>query len=218
MKKYKDMAFNEKIEHIIYYYKWHIIIGIIIILVLGYTVQSFLERDKNIPLMTFSLQGPATMDNEKKFNWEQIMTERIVQDEIDEIDKKVRVDFYAINLEYPNEYSEANIQKLITHSAVGELDIVCLDEAFYIQQAKAGAFFPLDTIPEIASIIDSHKDNMVELTVEDESEKHIYGMKADEINFFEELGYDTKGKIIGISVSTHRMDYCIETLKLIFEK
>ncbi|HOA82086.1 MAG TPA: hypothetical protein PKK61_13650 [Defluviitaleaceae bacterium] len=216
MAAFKDMTFKEKIEHIIYYYKWHIIFGIVILVFSINIFQSILEADKNIPLMTFSLQGGEFVDYQKKEDWEKKFSEKIVKEE--DIGRTVRVDFYPINTEEPNEATNISIQKLATYSAVGELDIICLNEDYYIEQMKIGAFLPIDTIDKLSSVIEENKDKIVTYVLEDgQKESHIYGIRADDIKIFKELEYDVTGKIIGISSGTKRIDYTVEAFKLVFE-
>jgi len=213
---FREMNLKEKIEHVIYYYKWHFIFGVVILVFAINIILSIFQADKNIPLMTFSLQNGDLIDLEKKANWEKIFTEKIIKEE--DLGRSVRVDFYIINTEEPNEATNISIQKLATYSAVGELDIVCFEENYYKEQMKIGAFLPLDTIPELSSVLENNRDKLVSTVLENgEEENHVYGIKADDIKAFEGLEYDTKGKIVGISDGTKRLNYSIEAFKHLFE-
>jgi len=213
LQKFKELSFKEKLEHIIYYYKWHIIIAIFLMIFSGSLIKGFIEQDKNIPLGTLSFQGVAT-DFEKIEAWEDMVTQKIKKADTQQ---KVRVDFYSISLDGFDEYSTANMQKYVTLAAVGELDVVCVDEDFFISQAELGTFMPLDTLPELSVIIENNKGNIKKLIPKEQTEEHIYGIKVTDLDAFKDLGYNPEGMIMAISASSKRLSYCIEILKFIFE-
>lgn len=216
MQKFKELSTRGKIEHIWYYYKWHIIIGIFAIALIVNLVQDIIHRDESLPLFTISLQGYSP-DHDKISDLEKTLTEQIKKTDED-LDKDVRIDFYSMNAENNDEYSMANFQKFMMMAMVGDLDIVCLDEEMFMKQAEMGYYKPLDSVPALMPLLERDQTKPIKINTEENPEEHIYGLRVDDLKAFENLGYDSKGKIIGIAGNTKKLSYSIDCLKLLFEE
>ncbi|WP_058484849.1 hypothetical protein [Defluviitalea phaphyphila] len=214
MLKYKDLNKKKKIEYIFYYYKWHIIVSILLIAFGINIVNNIIHGDEKNPLFTISLQGISTKYEEISA-WEEDISARIKKLEKDK-NKTVRVDFYYIDMKNQDEYSMANIKKFIALSITGDLDIVCLDEDFFMSQVNNKAYIPLDTISELDLILDKNKDILVKLKAEGDTKERVYGIRADNINIFQNIDYDTTNKILAISKNTKNLNYIIQFFNLIF--
>lgn len=211
---FKDLTPKKKLEHILYYYKWHIIVGIILLLAGINLLINISQKDKNIPLFTISIQG-IPEDYDKIEAWEEDITNKIAESDTMQ---KVRVDYYPIRLDNQDQTSTAYTQKFVVLMGARELDVVCLDEDVFLTQAAMGYYQPLDKLPELFDVLDKNESRAVKLKSEADTTEHIYGIKADDLEIIKQLEENTDGKIIGIVSNTKRLSYSIDFIQLLLKE
>ncbi|NLM12487.1 MAG: hypothetical protein GX209_01915 [Epulopiscium sp.] len=213
MQTFKDLTPKKKLEHVLYYYKWHMIVGVCLLFLAINLIVTIAQRDKNIPLFILSVQG-IPKDYDKIEVWEEEVTNKIAEPDTKQ---KVRVDYYPIRLDSQDQISVANTQKFAVLLAAGDLDVVCLDEELFLTQAAMGFYHPLDELPELSAVLDKIEPRAIRLKTEADTNEHIYGIWADGLEIMKKLDESTEGKIIGIVKTTKRLSYSTDFIQLVLE-
>lgn len=214
MQTFKDLTFKKRVEHIFYYYKWHMLAAVMMLVFMTNLIVTISQKDKNTPLLTISIQGnPQNYDQITA--WEEEITSKIAAPDTEQ---KVRVDYYPIRLENEDQISAAHTQKFAVLLAAGDLDVVCLDEELFLAQAAKGYYHPLDQLPELSGVLDKIETRAVKSKTDDDSSEHIYGIWAKDLEALEQLGENTENKVIGIIRNSKRLSYSIDFIKLILQE
>lgn len=108
-------------------------------------------------------------------------------------------------------------QKLMVMLGSQTGDIYAFDKEEFKQIEKQGAFLPLDDfIEENKDLVgeeftEKHKPTIVE----DETEAHYYGIPIDDLELFQNTGFDVKDKVIGIMAYSKNQPNAFQVLEWI---
>ena len=191
-------ALKNKLENYWYHYKWHTIIGVMIIIaIIGSTSVGGIKSKKygfNAILMGIYL------DDSKKAQIE----ER----------GKVNIEFLPAGKNVDNELSSISLQKVIAMTTLGSYDVIILDREFFDDYAKQGFFLKLDDV--IAK--NNLKDNSLKYIRTNSSldtKEYTYGIELKKNNSLENAQYDVKDKVIGIYAKTKVADKAVNFINFI---
>jgi hypothetical protein len=192
LKRIKDLPMKEKMENIRYYYKWHIIAGIFAVLALTLLIGSFLTREKYV----FNISIVGYFDNSKKEevkNFQNEITNLVVPGS----DKRTSalVDLYASkdNSGKYKDLEHSDIAKLSVKMAAKDVDILIINKDDFDYFMKEDTFLKLDDLK-----LDT--DNKVSKLVK--SNSSVYGIIVEDNKLLNQIGYNTKDKVIGILANT----------------
>lgn len=219
---FKELSFKKKISHIWEYYRWHIIGGIIGTLVLGSLIITVLTP-------------------QKKYSVDVVVAGRLASDDtqpqvIEKFEKELDTSLNIASVDFANmgQLEMVMMQKIPLLIRTNELDILILSQDAYMSYLNQGGiemFMPLDTIKELAPLLEDKKDNLItskDIMLEEtdangetktkkfEGEDHIYGIKVNAlqnipcINFTEDLVVGVTSVVKDIPKTAEMVDYLIE--------
>ncbi|MDI6618832.1 MAG: hypothetical protein QME45_09195 [Clostridiales bacterium] len=205
--KFESMTKKEKAAYIWDYYKWHIIIGIIVIALVANLITSITTRKDTI--LDVTLLGKY-IDSNKQDAFKKTLDKKFVTN-IKKQETQVEFLFYDKNSK--DQMAIASIQKFQALAASASLDVVVLDKDDFNLYAGQGLFMELDKIPELSNL----SSKFVSPSGDQNTSKAPLGITADDVKVLKDLGYDTQNKIITIASNTKHKQNAINFIKYIFE-
>lgn len=140
--KMKEKTFKEKISYFWEYYKVHTLVTVLIILVAGNFIYTLVTR-KDTALEIAFVNTYTSQD----LDMEQTASDFITYAEIDagQYQAVINNNMY-IDYEGMDQYSAANMQKLMAMVAAGTLDVIITDDLYMDHNLEAGMFSDLGLI------------------------------------------------------------------------
>lgn len=197
---------EKKAENFIHYYKFHIIIGIIVLIVLVTTLRGCLTRID--PDINIALVGEFfyTDSEPLKQNIKSIYPEL----------KEVGIDGAMLSDETKGQQEYAMQMKAMVLFAAGDVDIFILDKATFEKFGKQGAFASLDEIAERLQV-DKAKNRDYVLKLEDQQQEHLYGLDVSSSPIFKDSEILGDEKIAAISVKSRHYDKAVKLMELMLK-
>ena len=196
---------EEKARNFIYYYKWHGIAIILIVLVIALTINSLANRDE--PNLKIIIGGNLYISDS------QIIEEEISLMTGGSIDAQVQNVYLA---DGGNSQIEMGMQaKFMVELLAGNNDIFILDEDKFMQLAKQGAFKPVEEVlGDINSIgidIKLNEDLFVaaESDGEHEDKKELYGIDISSNRLLRDAGVTGERMILAFGYSGENLNNTI---------
>lgn len=139
-KVFNEQGFKGKLEYFIYYYKWHVIIGAIVLCFGGSMVYEVLTQ-KDVALQV------AYVNSFPNIEGTEIMADFQKTISIDEKKEETLLDtsFY-ISSDASSYYDQQNIEKLLVMCSAGSIDVCVVDEGYFMNMAEGGYFLDLSTV------------------------------------------------------------------------
>lgn len=225
---YTDKAFEKvgidrkRADNFFHYYKYHILIGIIALIILGFTIHSFVTRVE--PDITIGLLGEVNQDATDSFK------QKIVKN-VPEI-KEVAFDSALISNNYNDSQSYAYIQKAMVLLAASDIDLFLVNKYAYDNYANSGPFMALDGIAKELNL-DVSKSEYLKLRVVEEweeptnntkqerkpktysdAEPKLYGIDVTNSEFFKDINVIGPEKILVVRVDPKKYDLVLKLIKL----
>ncbi|SNX52715.1 ABC transporter substrate-binding protein [Thermoanaerobacterium sp. RBIITD] len=203
----KDMTFKEKIDYIWDYYKIHMIVGtVVLILVISFINSAINSKDY---VFDFSMLG-TTINLDKQSSFEYIVTKELLGTNPGK--KQALVEFYMLSKGNNGklQLDPPSTQKLMVKIAAGEVSVMALDRDYFEIFAKQGVFTNLDNVKELN--LNNLKTEKLGST--DKISAGTYGIDIGSSNkYLDAIGYDYKDKIIAIVSNTKNKDLAIKFMK-----
>jgi hypothetical protein len=202
----KSMSRKEKIEYIWDYYKLHIISVIVVIAVIASFIHGQLTKIDyvvNVTIIGNAINESKKEEAEKKF------TSLVIKE--GEQRKQALIDVIATD---KSELSYEMMQKFVVRIAAGEIDVVILDKGFFDSFVKQDMFIPLESISQIN--LSDIKQSKIEASGSTNN-KAVYAISVEGNKELEDIGYDTKNKVLGIMASSKNKDNGIKVFKDILD-
>lgn len=193
----KSMTKQEKRDYIWYYYKTHIITGLLAILLVGSLIYEVTSKDQIIFSLTLFGASEPTLYYEEI---EEDLTQLVAPDS--NAKETVRVQFFALNEveESFDEITDLYQQKMMTQVAAKELDLVIMGENDFKFYANQNMFEPLNEVTGIDWSLVADQD-----LLKDSTTQLIYGIKMSENSLLNTVNYDSEGKVLAlINNSNHK--------------
>ncbi|GMK43116.1 hypothetical protein PghCCS26_02430 [Paenibacillus glycanilyticus] len=181
--KYKKMAGSaEKVDHFWRYYKFHVLGGIIALILVIVGINSYLdhraeqERLAKLPPVDLSIMflGEYYMSDSAGKQTEEADIEEALIKQFPEF-KRFKVNFTYVPLDAKDQMDIASQQKAMVVLATERPDIYITDTAAFNWVGPQGAFMNLDSQTAITKLL-KPEDSFKQKTEEDQSE-HTYGVK-----------------------------------------
>jgi hypothetical protein len=206
----KKLGINEeKAANFLHYYKHHIVIGIIVLVVLITSVKSCVTRvppDFNIAFIGNYLYTDTGPLREKILdNWQEI--------------KEISIDGAMVSENPDSEIGYAMQMKAAVLFGGGDIDVFILDKYNFEKYAKQGAFISLDQLVEELGVdIEKNKEYILKTEIEEsDGKEHLYGIDVSDSKVFEDTGIKGDEKIAAIFVRSKRYDLAIKFLDMLLK-
>lgn len=203
----KKMGIDEKkAGNFLHYHKVHIIISIVIILMVVSTVRGCVNRvpsDLNLAFI-----------GEFYYNENDTFKQNII-DRMQEI-KEISIDGALIspNIDAQQEY--AMQMKAMVLFAADEIDVYFLDKETFERYGKQGAFVNLDDIVQILYVDMLENEDYV-LKLEDQDEKHLYGVDVSKSSIFNGTNVVGEEKIAAIGGRAKHYETAVQFIKVLLD-
>lgn len=136
----ETQGFKGRLEYFIHYYKWHVIIGALILIIGGTMIYDIVSKKDMIFQAVYVNAFPNVEGEEFMAEFEKTIEINPKKEEISLID-----DFY-IDMEAYTYFDVQNIEKLLVLCAAGNVDVCVVDEGYLMNMAEGGYFMDLSTI------------------------------------------------------------------------
>lgn len=212
-KKFNELDKKKKIEHIWYYYKIHIIVSIIILVVLVQTITGIINRKTSI--LGVDLIGTA-IASDKVASMEKDATTALTSN----VKEQVDINFLQYDKKGDTTMNSATRDKLTVTIAAGDLDVVVMDKDMFLDCMSQGYFLKLNDIKELSDLEKSGYQFVKGQSKEQgDSSEYIYGIDIDKCPALKSLSFSNGNKVIGIIANTKRKDTAVKFIQwLIREK
>lgn len=209
--KMKGMNFKQKIEYILYYYKFHITIIIVIITILASISINFINRKDSI--LNIILIG-THVDLNKQEEIRNEAENAIIKS--DRKKKEIGFEFLQTTNDPQAEMNSIASQKLTALIAAGDVDILILDKNDFDTYVRKGMFMKLTSIPHFSDIHVSESALVKGKIDKLDKEDKIYGINVEKIQQLKKISYDSKNKVLCIVSNSKHGDSAIEFLKWVY--
>ncbi|MGE5613489.1 MAG: hypothetical protein ACM3XR_03700 [Bacillota bacterium] len=202
---------EKKARNFLYYYKYHIVIAIVLIIAVVYFVKGCVNRvepDFNVAFLGRFSYIDAT-DKLKE----------IIKESIPTI-KEPGIDGALLFEGDRSEQQYAMLMKATVLISAGDVDVFILDRANYEKYARMGVFMSLDEMaPRLGIDMEKHKEYI--LRVEDDGDdnwdRHLYGIDVRDSKALNEAGVAGDEMIAAISAGSKRVDKAERFLEFLME-
>ncbi|NSW90002.1 MAG: DnaJ domain-containing protein [Firmicutes bacterium] len=204
---------EDKLKNILYYYKIHIIVGIIMLVAIISTIRGCVNRVD--PDLYVVFMGEVYCNE----------TEQLEEDIKSRMPTIEAVSFENILISEAQEKQDpqvqmAMLQKAMVLIAVGDVDVLILDKAQFEKFAKQGAFMKLD---EIVSEMGLPEDKVYREEIEEENkegkivvvDEGIYGINVKNSKILTDAKTAGEEMIAAISIRAKHYDNAVEFIKLL---
>lgn len=212
---------KKKADNFFYYYKFHIIASVLVILFIVFTVRSFVTRVN--PDITIGLIGEVNQQAYDSFGAK-------IEKDIPEI-KEVAFDAATLSNRFEDPQAYANRSKAMILLSVSDTDLLILSRYAYDTYAKSGPFMPLEDIAKSLEIDVSKSENL-KLRVVDEwteptnpdeerkpktyrdTEPKLYGIDVSNSQYFKGVDIVGPEKILVVKAEPKNRDLILKLIKL----
>ena len=201
--KYKGMADSaQKADHFLHYYKWHLIVGLVIIVGIVYGINSYLDRQEEKRLealrppidLTFMLYGNFFLEDGGQ---DIVPLEEAMLANFPEW-KRVRGVLTYLPGEQGSAQDAALVQKAYLMLMTEKSDVYIIDENSFPMLAAQGLLQPLDADVE-GRLAPYVTDDMIRTGVtEDNPEPQVYGIALGETELMQDLPLYYNDMVVGI--------------------
>lgn len=200
---------EEKFMNNLYYFRVHIIVGIILIITIAFSIRSCVTRiDPNLNVVF--------MGNLFCNDTEKIQTDLVNM--IPEVEA-VGVDNLYISAQQERQDPQmqmAMLQKAMVLVAAGDVDIFILDKANFDTYAVQGGFINLD---DFAAQHNIDEDKQYKSKVKDVDEnEHVYGIDVLNSKLLKDANVTGQQLIAAISVNGENYDNAVKCLELLLDE
>lgn len=136
----ESQGFKGRLEYFIHYYKWHVIIGAIALIIGGSMIYEVITQ-KDIVMQTVFINAFPNVENDVFMDdFEKSIGINTKKEEASMIS-----DIY-INMDEYTYYDSQNIEKILVMCAAGAVDVCVVDEKYMMHMAEGGYYMDLSTV------------------------------------------------------------------------
>ncbi|MFC5702550.1 hypothetical protein ACFPVX_14695 [Cohnella faecalis] len=184
-----------KVAYFFYYYKIHLIVAIIAVLLIGGTVKSMVDKhNANAKL------PPVDVALDLFGGFYQADTERLEQNVLTAAPewKRVKTTLTYVPAEMKSQQDMALQQKSFLTLMTEKMDIMILDTKNFENLANQQAFKPLEDWEDWLASSRISAERLVAFKAEEDETAHPYGIKLSGSTFFEGTGLPKQSYIIAV--------------------
>jgi hypothetical protein len=197
---------EKKTRNFFYYYKYHMLIGLVVLLAVVFTVKGCVERVD--PDFTTVFIGEISYADTDKLYAQ-------IKEAVPEI-KEPGFDgaFITASGDGPQDY--AMLMKAAAITAAGGTDLFIIDRTNFEKYAREGAFVSLDDIAARLGIDSSENKDYV-LKSEYDPEPHLYGIGLSGSKELEKAGIRGAEMIAAIPASTKKQETAVKLIEYLIK-
>ena len=217
--KLREMTFKSKLEYIWEYYKFHIIIFLVLIFVL-FSMLNIWVFNPNPESALFISWNAGFVTDEQEDKLKEFLEERLIEEGVNE--EVVVAQFFFGNPD-PS-IDMAGLQRTVAMIAAGMIDIFIVDEDLLNTYTETEYLQPLDSFLDKIKSIDPDayeriKENVISVLYESDGirEERQMGIKIGSSPLFLKLGMFEQELYLGVSITSGRTDNVVKTLIMFFE-
>jgi len=210
--KMKGMTFKEKTSYILYYYKLHITIIIVLIAFIASYSMSIISRKDSV--LNITLVGNS-IDSNKQVQLETKAEDALIK--TDKRKKEISFDFIQTSADPRDEISLVATQKLVASIASKDVDILILDTKDFDAYVKQGTIMKLTSIPNFSNVHVPNSSLVIGKVNNLDKADEAYGINAESLPLLKYLNFDSTNKVICIPSNSKHVDKSIEFLKWIYQ-
>lgn len=203
MVNFKSMSRKEKLEYIWDYYKIHILSTLFVLFLIVSFIHGQITKVDYVANLT--IVGGITNDS-KRVESEKAITALVVKD--GDKKKQALIDVIPIlNAENPEPQL---LQKFTVRMATKEIDVVVLDKSMFDTLMKQEAFLKLDKINGLD--LNAIQNDKIKAT-DNQNNTGIYAISAENVKVLQDMGLNTKNKVVAIMSTSQHKDSAILIFK-----
>ncbi|MGL4738277.1 MAG: hypothetical protein ACRCW2_12580 [Cellulosilyticaceae bacterium] len=206
--KFKEMNGKQKIEYIWTYYRWHIVGVLAAIFIVGeiYRIATTPRPEYKIHTV---ISGKLANDPAKQ------------EADIDMFYEKFGSDLYFMQTDWsaPGQATMSSEQLLNLKMQVREIDVLAISDVrhqIFMQIDRFDPFVKLDTIPELAPILEKYKDQLVTGKSRVDGKEYVYGIKVNTLNGLPSIALG-EAMVVSLIDPPKDMEACIEVLEYLLK-
>lgn len=199
---------EKKARNFFYYYKFHLLIGLIVLVVAVLTVRSFINRVEP-DFNTVFIGEINYYDATDKLTAQ-------IREAVPDI-KEPGIDGAFITESGDAQQDYAMTMKAIAIFSSGGADLLIVDKANYDKYAGQGGFMSLDDIAPSMGV-DLEKNKELRTQTEDNPQERLYGVDISDSAALAEAGVQGIEMIAAIPVNTKKQDTAIKLMEYLLEK
>jgi hypothetical protein len=185
----------EKVDHFLHYYKWHMIIALVTIILITSLIKSIVDHrieQANLPPVDVHVMLYGDLNSDDLTPLEENMTAMFPEWEY------IDVELAYFPQEVTSEFDLGMQQRSVVTLATNDIDVLILDEENF--NVLQDAYQPLDRIEEV---LEQQVDNekLVYVQKEGDDEERLYGVDITNSAIFEDTGIIADKKIATLSSS-----------------
>ncbi|MCM0650864.1 hypothetical protein NBE98_21135 [Clostridium swellfunianum] len=201
----KSMTPKERREYIWDYYKIHIIGGLIGILLIGSFIYGQVTRVETI--FNLTLMGSASIEP-KREELQKDITSLLISPTEKKKEAFISTMPIAGNLTSSDASNMQLIQKFMAQIAANELDLIVMDKNDFNKFSEEGIFSKLEDLTDFKST-----EFKTQKLVKNSAGDSNYGVDVESNKKLEEIGFNTKDKVIAVIATSNRKDQAVKVLK-----
>lgn len=212
---------RKKVDNFFHYYKFHIIISIVALIIIGFAVKSIIFRvEPDISVGLIGEINSAEID---------LLGEKI-KENVPEI-KEIAFDSATFTNSYADPQEYANVSKIMVLFSASDTDIYIINKFAYDSYANNGVFMPLEDISKDLGIDVTKSDYLKTRVVEEwedpkvgqaerkvikyrDAEPKLYGIDVTNSEFFKGINVMGPEKILVIKADAENLDLILKLVKL----
>ncbi len=213
--KWAEMNKQERWDFFKSYYLWKVIVLALALFAIGATIYSFAKPKPNVVLQ-------VAVNNFTYVDYSKLNDEYLALHELDP-DKNL----LGFDIGYSLESDSLSMQRFMVYTYSGDIDMLISGNAVFERYASQGHMQALDELidPErlawfeergltyTSQIIETDYDGSV-LSV---GEKHIYGIRLDDITLFNEFTYEKLTPVIGVILTSQKQQEAIDFINFLYD-
>lgn len=222
--KYKKLAgAAEKTDHFFHYYKFHVLGAILLILLAGYGIKSYM--DNQAQKAAEALLPPVelyVMYHGQFFLEQNDNNMKPVEDKLLPLFpewQRLKVGLTYVPKETRSELDMASIQKAVLSIMTEKADVYLFDKSTFAQLSAQGLLQPLDaavrggTLEPLVS-----PEQLMASRTEDDTEDHIYGIDLSSNQTMASMPMYGEERIVGIRTDAQHADNALQFIQRMLEK
>jgi len=197
---------EKKVNNFFYYYKVHMIVGIILVLVLAFTLKGCISK----------VNADLSMDFIGNFNYNETDPLALkIKNDIPGL-KAAEVEIIPLTGKLDSQQEYAFQMKAVAVLSVGDADVYIMDKTNFEKYGKQGVFSSLDNLATELNINgDTNKDCLL-TSINDKSE-HLYGIDVSKSSILKESGVISNEAIAGIRLNAKHQENAVKLIKLLLK-
>ena len=208
--KLKPMSFSQKASYIWDYYKLHIFMLILIVIIGSSMVSALFINNKDTQLSIALINNRTPQDSYEYLEtgfWEYLGSQEDGQISVD-TSMHISLDGTQAQLSY------ASTAKIAARLSAGDLDVIIADPAIIDHYGFLGAFADLKTIlPQ--KLYEQLDAELYQITPED-GEAYYGGLSLDHTDFAEKTGTNIEQPVLAIISNTTHTDESLALIQYLF--